>query len=285
VTAWSEIRVGDLGRVVTGKTPPSSAPECFGHEYPFITPTDINDGQRSCATARFLSRIGLTKRIKILEEMARSLYREWFVKFRFPGHKQVKLVDSPLGKIPSSWRVVDLGDIADIQWGDTSTTKASYTPTGFVAYSASGPDGYLEYADYHHDGVVLSAIGAQCGKSWYAKESWSCIKNTIRFWGIDNTRASTPFLYYVTKDTSFWPRRGAAQPFISLGDARQCQLVLADASTMKRFTIVANALLEMQRVLGQSSHNLRRTRDLLLPRLLSGEIDVSRLPLPGAGEG
>lgn len=126
-----------------------------------------------------------TKRIKILEEMARSLYREWFVNFRFPGHEKVKMVSSPTGKVPGGWSIVSLGDLADIQWGDTSTTKASYVAYGFTAYSASGPDGFLDHADIIHDGVVLSAIGAQCGKSWYARGSWSCIKNTIRFWGTD----------------------------------------------------------------------------------------------------
>lgn len=53
-----------------------------------------------------------TRRIEILEEMARSLYREWFVNFRFPGHEQVKMVDSELGLIPEGWKPVKLGDIA-----------------------------------------------------------------------------------------------------------------------------------------------------------------------------
>ena len=46
-----------------------------------------------------------TRRIKILEEMAQSIYREWFVNFRFPGHEKVKMVDSPMGKIPEGWEV------------------------------------------------------------------------------------------------------------------------------------------------------------------------------------
>jgi type I restriction enzyme, S subunit len=53
------------------------------------------------------------RRIKILEEMAQTLYGEWFVKFRFPGHQKVKMVDSPLGKIPEGWEAKRLGDIAE----------------------------------------------------------------------------------------------------------------------------------------------------------------------------
>ncbi|WRH67796.1 MAG: restriction endonuclease subunit S [Planktothrix sp. GU0601_MAG3] len=66
-----------------------------------------------------------TRRIKILEEMARSLYREWFVNFRFPGHEQVKMVDSELGLIPEGWEVVSFTDIADILSGGTPKTKIS----------------------------------------------------------------------------------------------------------------------------------------------------------------
>lgn len=54
-----------------------------------------------------------------------TFYREWFVNFRFPGHEKVKMVSSPTGKVPGGWSIVSLGDLADIQWGDTSTTKAS----------------------------------------------------------------------------------------------------------------------------------------------------------------
>lgn len=122
------------------------------------------------------------KRIKILEEMANRLYTEWFVKFKFPGHEKMRMVDSgtEFGKIPEGWEVTRLGEIADIKWGDTSTTKQSYISKGYDAYSASGMDGKLDHFDYEEDGIVLSAIGANCGLTWLAKGKWSCIKNTIR---------------------------------------------------------------------------------------------------------
>jgi hypothetical protein len=53
------------------------------------------------------------RRIRILEEMARALYREWFVHFRFPGHERLSRVASPLGDIPQGWEVTKLGDIAE----------------------------------------------------------------------------------------------------------------------------------------------------------------------------
>ncbi len=54
-----------------------------------------------------------TRRIAILEEMAQAIYREWFVNFRFPGHENVKLVDSPLGQIPEGWEAAKLGAVSE----------------------------------------------------------------------------------------------------------------------------------------------------------------------------
>src|SRR5690606_18283042 len=53
-----------------------------------------------------------TRRIAILEEMARRIYEEWFVRFRFPGHEGVRMVESELGLVPEGWRVAVLGDVA-----------------------------------------------------------------------------------------------------------------------------------------------------------------------------
>lgn len=375
--------VADLGRVVTGKTPPTAKPHLYGKGYPFITPTDIGN-LRYCEPARQLSEEGRVsqrnlllpvnsvcvtciasvgkmcmtdqpsftnqqinsvivddtrhdpffvyyllqtqvehlkalasgaatpiinktafseievsvpllpvqrriagilsaydeliennqRRIRILEAMARALYREWFVRFRFPGQEQVERIASSLGDIPQGWEVKKLGDIADISWGDTSTTKASYVEEGYSAYSASGSDGKLNHYDFDRTGIVLSAIGAQCGKTWLARGKWSCIKNTIRFWSKDEF-VSTEFLFVATEGQEFWPRRGAAQPFISQGDAERIELVTPDYATMKRFTIFTAAALEQVAKLQVQIQNLRRTRDLLLPRLLSGQITLT----------
>jgi type I restriction enzyme S subunit len=114
-----------------------------------------------------------------------------------------------------------MGEVADLNWGDTSKTKSSYVKnsSGFVAYSATGPDGLLDSYDYDKTGIVLSAIGALAGKTWLASGKWSCIKNTIRIFSVDENLVRTEFLYWVSSVPNYWPRRGSAQPFISKGDA------------------------------------------------------------------
>ena len=134
--------------------------------------------------------------------------------------------------------LIKLGDYTDLTWGDTNTTKNSYVTEGYLAYSASGPDGKLDHYDYDCEGIVLSAIGADCGKTWFASGKWSCIKNTIRFWStfddLDNR-----FLYFATREKYFWPRRGGAQPFIPQGDARNCSIPLPPICLQRKFVEIA----------------------------------------------
>jgi type I restriction enzyme S subunit len=144
-----------------------------------------------------------------------------------------------------------LGDVAHVSWGDTSTTKSAYTNEGFVAYSASGPDGFLPYADHEAPGVVLSAIGANCGRVWYTPARWSCIKNTIWYRSSDPD-VDSQYLFYATSRPSIWPRRGAAQPFISLGDAKSVQVPIPPWESQIRIVAVLSAYDEL------IENNLRR---------------------------
>jgi type I restriction enzyme S subunit len=137
--------------------------------------------------------------------------------------------------------IYKLGDIADVSWGDTGTTKSAYSETGFAAYSASGNDGYLPYADFERTGVVVSAIGAQCGKTWLAKGKWSCIKNTIRMWSTSPV-LDTEYLYWISTRDNFFPVRGSAQPFISQGDARAVEIECPPISTQKAIAHILGTL-------------------------------------------
>jgi len=136
---------------------------------------------------------------------------------------------------------VRLGDVADVKWGDTSTTKSSYVSHGFLAFSASGPDGALSHADYDETGIVVSAIGAQCGRSWLARGKWSCIKNTIRILGRSDS-LDVEYLYWILSATEPWAKRGSAQPFISQTDARDVRVKLPPLAEQQAIAEVLGAL-------------------------------------------
>ena len=166
-------------------------------------------------------------------------------------------------------RTVKLGEVADLSWGDTSVTKAKYVPEGqgYTAYSAAGPDGYLPYFDYERDAVVLSAIGANAGTTWLAQGKWSCIKNTIRMFSVEESILDTRFLYWVTRKSGFWPLRGSAQPFISQGDARLIEISLPQIETQQAISDVLGSLEEKIR----SNRQISR----LISELISAKIKNS----------
>jgi type I restriction enzyme S subunit len=150
---------------------------------------------------------------------------------------------------------VRLKDICEVSWGDTSTTKASYVAEGYPAFSASGRDGYLPHFDHEGPGIVLSAIGAQCGKTWFIDGQWSCIKNTIYIKG-RSADADTRFVYYATSDPGIWPKRGAAQPFISQTDAQDLEIELPTVAVQRQTVGILSAYDELV------ENNRRRIRIL-----------------------
>lgn len=161
--------------------------------------------------------------------------------------------------LPDSWLEVELDDIASVEWGNTSITKKSYTLQGSVAYSASGPDGFLPDAEWHGDGVVLSAIGAQCGKCFFAKGSWTAIKNTIVIQSRLPAIASR-FLFYYLNDQRRWKISGSGQPFITLKTARETVFPLPPLAEQHR--IVAK-IEELFSELDQGVVSLKTAREQL----------------------
>jgi len=94
------------------------------------------------------------RRIKILEEMAQALYREWFVKFRFPGHENVRMVDSPLRKIPEGWEVIKVRDLLKKIERKPRIKKRDYKSFGDIPIVDQGRDfvgGYTSDSDAMHD--------------------------------------------------------------------------------------------------------------------------------------
>ena len=154
-----------------------------------------------------------------------------------------------------TWLEVNLSEVADVQWGNTSITKASYVDKGFPAFSATGNDGYVEHAEHNVDGIVLSAIGARCGKCFLASGKWTAIKNTITI--VPNpSKIHLKYLYVILNDEKSWLTKGAAQPFITLGIARNRKIPLPPLAEQKRIA----ALLD-------TADNIMRLREQAIAKL------------------
>jgi type I restriction enzyme S subunit len=172
---------------------------------------------------------------------------------------------------PMGWPTKPLSDIAMVSWGNTSLTKGSYTTSGFTAFSASGPDGHLPFFEHDENGIVLSAIGARCGKCFLATGKWTAIKNTITV-----VRPALGvhilFLMQILDGEDTWPKRGGGQPFIALGDARSRQIPQPPSDLQERFGELATEIRDQLRLIEIASDRVDSLFALLLERAFAGQL-------------
>ena len=137
---------------------------------------------------------------------------------------------------------VKLNDICVIDWGNTNLTKKSYVENGkYLAVSATGADGTIDYYEHEPNVCVLSAIGEQCGKIFFPQQRFTAIKNTITLTP-KRDQVNSKYLYYLFKHIKL-PKRGSAQPFISKGDIQSFQIEhLPTLAEQQRISSVLGAL-------------------------------------------
>ena len=128
--------------------------------------------------------------------------------------------------------LVEMKDICAVDWGNTNLTKSSYIENGkYLAVSAAGCDGRINEFEHEVGVIVLSAIGANCGRIFYPTENFTAIKNTITF--TPNREKILPkYLFYIMRKNEL-PRRGGAQPFMSKGDVEKYKIPLPPIEIQK----------------------------------------------------
>jgi type I restriction enzyme S subunit len=208
------------------------------------------------------------RRIKILESMARALYREWFVHYRFPGHEKHPLVASPLGEIPLGWEVKKLGDVVELNYGK-ALKKEDRRDGDYPVFGSSGIVG-------SHDGALVKGPGIIVGRKGNVGSVFWCNED---FFVIDTAYFVTSilplrFLFYVLPTLNFI-NSDAAVPGLSRNQAYTLEILVPPAPLLEKFCELAGTFERQAATLQRQTQNLRRTRDLLLPRLLSGQIEVS----------
>lgn len=238
------------------------------------------------------------RRIRILEAMARTLYREWFVEFRFPGHEKVPHVPSGLGSIPKRWEVKPLGDVAETFRG-RSYRSADLAEEGGVpflnlkcidrdgGFRRSGLKRYVgEYKDGHiakKGDIVLAVtdmtqerrIIAHAGRVPSLGSAFGvCSMDLVRI----EPRPPIPktFLYCLLRFSSFSDEvkqhaNGANVLHLSPERITDYRLPVPPQHLLDRFATFATACLEQIDLLENQLENLQMTRNLLLPQLISGQ--------------
>ena len=232
------------------------------------------------------------RRIRILEDMARSLYREWFVQFRFPEHENHPRVVSPLGEIPKGWESVPFTDLADVLSGGTPKTDVSeywggeipfFTPRDvpdcFYVLDAEKhvtPLGISKCASelYPPDTVFITARGT-VGKVTMPSVPMAMNQSCYALRG--RGPISQQFIFLLTLQQVDYLKAntgGATFSTIVVDTFRRMQVVKPPAALVARFSSIVGGTFAQVNVLQRRIQNLRQTRDLLLPRLLSGQVDL-----------
>ena len=126
----------------------------------------------------------------------------------------------------SEFEKVHLNEICSVDWGNTDITKSSYIDNGkFVAVSAAGPDGRIDLCEHEGGKVVISAIGANCGKVFFIESDFTAIKNTIVLHSYKES-IKPRFLFYLLNLKNRFNRRGGGQPFLSKKDTEEFSIPL-----------------------------------------------------------
>lgn len=212
------------------------------------------------------------RRVEVLEEMARAIYREWFVHFRYPGHEDVPLVDSPLGPIPEGWAALTIGDVLELRYG--KALKREDRRGGPVAVvSSAGVVGWHEEPLVEGPAIVVGRKGNVGSVTWVDGDAWPI--DTAYF------VASELPLRYVAEQlrcTEFLNTH-AAVPGLSREQAYSRPFLLPATALMEEFDSSSGTLAAEAKSLTEASQRLGNLRDLLLPKLITGQIDVSHLDL------
>lgn len=235
------------------------------------------------------------RRIKILESMARALYREWFVHFRFPGHESVPRVPSPLGAIPKGWEVKTFTEIADVLSGGTPKTDVAEYWNGKIPFFTprDAPSCfYVQDTDKHVTELGLS----KCASQLYPPDTvFITARGTVGKVAFPSVPMAMNQSCYALRGKPGIPQRflfllllqqveylktntgGATFDTIVVETFRRMEVVSPARDVIAKFAKRTDAIIEQINTLQRQIQNLRRTRDLLLPRLLSGQIDVEAI--------
>ena len=240
-----------------------------------------------------------TRRIKILEDMAQTHYREWFVHFRFPGHENVPMVESPLGPIPKGWEVKRLADLVETQYGYTESASEDEVGPKFVRGKDINKTSYInwstvpfcpiestEHAKYKLNvNDILVIRMADPGKvAIVEKEIDAVFASYLIRLKFKSKLLSPYYLFYALLDERYQGyiygvSTGTTRKSASAGVITGYHLVIPSKEVRKRFERVINSLRRSLNSLLKKNVNLSQARDLLLPKLISGEIDVSELDI------
>ncbi len=235
------------------------------------------------------------KRIKLLEEQAQQTYEEWFVRFKFPGYENVAF-DEESG-LPVGWEKVKLGKVIDFRVDNRGRNPKYYLDKGIPVLDnhliTNSPyvnlnnakrflddelfDNFLRKYLEPND-VLITLVGTVGSLALAPKEKCAIIQNTI---GLRCNILCNPYFLFLflkfNKQSVLNNNRGSAQPSVKVGDLLSIKMNLPNTNLLDEFKKICKPIFDQINNLGSQNQHLKEARDILLPRLMSGMIDVDGL--------
>lgn len=212
------------------------------------------------------------KRIKLFEELAQRTYEEWFVNFRV---KYEQLEMNSETKLPIGWKREKLGDIADFKYGKMPITKL-LLDKGYPIFSGYRITGY--YPEYTIDEpsiiIVARGVGGTGDVKLTPRKCW-LTNLSILIKPKEQALTNKYFLFFKLKNENMRSLdSGAAISQITIDSLKNYQVVLPTISIQEQFKLFYSPIAEQVEFLQYQNHLLKESQDLLLPRLMSGKINV-----------
>lgn len=208
------------------------------------------------------------RRIRLLEQMAENLYKEWFVRFRFPGHEKME------NGLPKKWKIKRYEDELNIRYGKGLATE-QLQEKGYPVFGSNGQIGFYKSYMYDKPQILISCRGASSGvvnislpKSFITSNSLVCERN-------NSTESEFEYLKYYFLNTNLMQyQTGSAQPQITINNIKRLKLLIPEINVQRKFSKRVKAIDSEIFNLQHQTTLLTRQRDLLLPRLMSGKLEV-----------
>ncbi|RYH21433.1 MAG: restriction endonuclease subunit S [Alcaligenaceae bacterium] len=217
------------------------------------------------------------RRIVLLEQAARLLYREWFVHLRFPGHESVQMSS----ELPAGWCRGTLDQALFLQRGFDLPNGARLTGDVPV-YASTGINGFHNEARVQGPGVVTGRSGTLGQVHYVAEDYWPL--NTA-LWVKEFRQVSPLLAYFMLSEMNLAQfNSGASVPTLDRKIAHLATVLIPPMYVVEKFDQRVQPMFDQIQALRAHLVKTAKARDLLLPKLMSGQLDVSRIPLPEADQ-
>ena len=210
------------------------------------------------------------KQIKLLEEAAQRLYKEWFVELRFPGHENTKMVDG----LPEGWERKKVGEVAEFTRGRTITKKEAIEGSIPVVAGGLEPAYYCDKSNTTNRVITISGSGANAGYTrMYFEKVWASDCSFA-------DTSTTDYLHFVfcflreNKTVIDNMQKGAAQPHVYAKDINALEVLSPTNDILSLFEQKASKIFNIIASKQSQIRLLAEARDRLLPRLMGGEMEV-----------